>query len=133
MEQDELNRREHERHLYREHIGSCAVFAKELLRGSFVINGAAVTAIMASQKFELLKVSVFIFAAGALAALVSGYFAYIYQYNIAFTFKWYVTKNKKDIPQTEYDEKERNRALGVGIISLVLFVLGLMVSACSLG
>lgn len=133
IDQDELNRKEQERNLHRDHIENCAVFAKEVLRGAFIINGAAVTAIMASQKFDNLKFAVFVFAIGALLALISGYFSYIYQLKIALTFKFHITANDDDKKYLYYDEKEMKPALYTGIASLVFFVIGLIWSACSLG
>lgn len=132
MDQNEQNRIDHNRHLYREHIENCAVFAKEMLRGAFIINGAAVTAILASHEIERLKCAAFIFAAGALCSIVSGFYAYIYQFKIALTFRWYITGDDKDKKFWIYDEGHRKKALIIGVISLALFVIGLIVSACSL-
>lgn len=132
MDQDEQNRIDHNRHLYREHIENCAVFAKEMLRGAFIINGAAVTAILASHEIERLKYAAFAFAAGALCSIVSGFYAYIYQFKIALSFRWYITVNDRDTKLLLYDEGHRKKALIAGISSLALFVIGLIVSACFL-
>lgn len=101
MDQNELNRQDKARELYIEHIKSCADFSKELVRYCFLINGAAVTAIIASDKFIDFKFPVFIFSIGAFFAVIGGAIAYYYQNRVAYSWKRYMTN--KDTKEKEID------------------------------
>lgn len=78
--------------LYTDHINSCVVFARDCIRGSFLLNGASVTAIIAFHNAPIFYMSIIFFAMGAFFSVVTSVIAYYYQYRIAESWKYVVTQ-----------------------------------------
>lgn len=129
-ETDEQSRQEQCRIMYREHIGGALSLAKDVLRGCFLLNGAAVTAILASSKIDSLLIAAICFSFGAFSAIIASTCAYIYQFNIARTWKIFISNNDKD--KFIYHEKDRKYAMIFSIASLSFFIIGVIISSIQL-
>ncbi len=127
---DEQSRREQCRIMYREHIGGALSLAKDVLRGCFFLNGAAVTAILASSKIDSLLIAAMCFSFGAFSAIIASACAYIYQFNIARTWKYFMSYAKED--RFNYNEIAIKFALTLSILSLMFFLIGLIISSIQL-
>ncbi len=123
----ELKRYETECTLYTDHINSCVVFARDCIRGSFLLNGASITAIIAFHNAPKFYLSIIFFAIGAFCSVSTSVIAYIYQYQIAKSWKYVVTNEHYTFKR----EKICWRAsIGFLFASLLCFSFGLY-SACS--
>ena len=90
-----ISRLEARRRLYEKHLEYSITLVRDAIRGAFLLNGAAVTAILASQDIKNFKWAISCFALGALFAVVTSCVAYIYQRFVADSWEFSVQGKPK--------------------------------------
>ncbi len=117
---------ESKRRLYAKHLDACVTLVRDAIRGAFLLNGAAVTAVLTTQDINKFSSSVWCFALGASLAVVTSVVAYLSQRCVADSWEHVIQGTPKPF---KHERLVMGCALLLLVCSFVLFGGGLLLAA----
>lgn len=124
-----ISRLEVRRRLYEKHLEYSIILVRDAIRGAFLLNGAAVTAILSSQDIKSFKWAISCFALGSLFAVITSCIAYIYQRLVADSWEFSVQGKPKIFT---HETKYFIFGSACFMLSLILCIAGIYFSYCSI-